>query len=93
MNVIHAYALALSNLMGETCPDGGPCDALYDVTSQHWFDHLKDVAFVSPFGSKKTVSFDENGDGAALYSIYQLQGTDNMYRYEEVKLIKLQHIL
>ncbi|XP_038059728.1 uncharacterized protein LOC119730772 [Patiria miniata] len=84
INVIQAYAVALSDLIGETCPDGGPCDALYDLTSQHWFDYLKDVAFISPVGSRKMVSFDENGDGAALYSIYQLTEMNNMFQYQEI---------
>ncbi|XP_022103847.1 metabotropic glutamate receptor 8-like [Acanthaster planci] len=84
INVVYAYEFSLSNLIGELCPGGGICDALYNVTSQGWLDYLQEVAFISQFGSKKLVSFDENGDGTASYSIYQLQHMNNVYHLQEV---------
>ncbi|XP_022103854.1 uncharacterized protein LOC110986355 [Acanthaster planci] len=84
INVIHAYANALSNLINKTCPDRGVCDAVYGVSSQDWFDYLRNVTFISQVGSKKMVSFAENGDGAALYSLYQLKEMNNRYQYEQI---------
>ena len=84
INAIYAYAVALSNLIQDACPDGGICDALYAVTSEQWLDQLREVSFQSPVGLRKMVTFDENGDGAPAYSIYQLKEVDGEYDYEEV---------
>ena len=91
INAVYVYAIALSNLINDTCPDGKICDAIADVASGEWLQYLQDVDSVSPVGSKKPLSFDENGDGVALYTVYQLIQENGEYRYKEVGLIVYGH--
>lgn len=84
INSILVYAKALSELVNQICPDGNFCDAVADVASREWFQHLQDTEFTSRIGSQKLVSFDENGDGPALFAVYQLTETNGMYSFIEV---------
>ncbi|XP_071790598.1 uncharacterized protein [Asterias amurensis] len=84
INSIYVYATALSGVINDTCPNGKICDAIADVEPEQWFQYLQDVNFTSPVGSEKSVSFDENGDGPALFAVYQLTETNGMYSFIEV---------
>ena len=88
INTVQVYAMALSNAINDTCPDGKICDAIADVSSGEWLQYLQDVDFVSPVGSHKSVSFDENGDGPALFAVYQLIEANGVYNFKEVSDIK-----
>ena len=84
INSVLAFALALSELINDTCPDGRICNAVFDVMSRDWLKQLKEVAFTSPVGLRKRVSFDEKGDGPALYPVYKFTEMSGVYSYREV---------
>ncbi|XP_038059729.1 uncharacterized protein LOC119730773 [Patiria miniata] len=84
INSVYVYAIALSNLINDTCPNGKVCDAVFDIAREEWLERLKAVDFVSQVGLMRRVSFDENGDGPARYSVYQFIEMNSVYRYDQI---------